>query len=832
MPEPTPESPPKETVPGDQGPLLATILHLSDLHMGRCFDRDLGDAVIAAAKEHAPDVIVVSGDLVNNPFPRSFRAAVGYLRRLRDACPKAKMVVVPGNHDLKLFGSIPWLGTRGNFEIYFGEFGLRDWADDGCPLRRITVWKRKARLAKEAVVRLWKRIGALPSAATPTVRAHTLAGGHVLVVNYDSNSVIWNARGKVRPGQLIGTDAAVREQLPRLDPLALRIAVLHHHPLPIPYADKSTLTNQEHFLVLNNAGTFLREMAARDFDLVLHGHKHYSHFARINYQGQAQLRTEIGVLAAGSATIRGGNACGANSLNLIRFYAHGRTQVELREFGAGRVFHRPAHTPEPFELHTETGLLDRTGRRNRSVHPVWATRHSLQVQILEGGDCMSRCQIFGLRSEDQPLKGYEIRFESSAGFYSRKSVTVETVGMSLEEERVNNERKKDAQGNEEDFDTYLARMRAFKDRLDFGSARGRLDRPLNFGFEWDAVSGFAMSETEYNLLYKQDNRTLDGQFITVPQESVAEYVVIPVDQLHLEVRLPRQLDVSLGASVHPITGFDARKVIQDGWIIRPQPKIGLADPFLSDIAARSLRVEIDGDDKEQVWHLTLDNPPVGFCYLLTWNLPRLRKTGPYDELRGPALAARAELARLGKDLTQTAHIDAVLTRFLNALRNQYNSGYADEEMDLALFTFDAVDHSMIAVGAMSLPAPKIPPNPAELPAFRPPVGVSTAGQAFKTGRMVVYERLNQHQPFSPFLPFGPKHEVLISAPIHLQRNDIDPNMLSSMERTDAVIGVLTVGSTNAGSNLRKLTQDVLELAGQALVRQIWLETGAVVPSKR
>ena len=105
--------------------------------------------------------------------------------------------------------------------------------------------------------------------------------------------------------------------------LAPRIALMHHHALPTPYSDvREGLTSFEPFLVLRNAGTLLKELTRNDFNIVLHGHKHYSSFMRLGYTNQQDVEGELAVIAAGSTGVTHAEA-GRNSINIIETHSNG-----------------------------------------------------------------------------------------------------------------------------------------------------------------------------------------------------------------------------------------------------------------------------------------------------------------------------------------------------------------------------------------------------------------------------------------------------------------------------------------------------------------------------
>ncbi len=69
------------------------LVHLSDPHFGR-ENAEAVEAAIAVAREFAPDLTIVSGDLTSDGRAREFEAAADWLGRL----PQPQ-IVTPGNHD-------------------------------------------------------------------------------------------------------------------------------------------------------------------------------------------------------------------------------------------------------------------------------------------------------------------------------------------------------------------------------------------------------------------------------------------------------------------------------------------------------------------------------------------------------------------------------------------------------------------------------------------------------------------------------------------------------------------------------------------------------------
>jgi 3',5'-cyclic AMP phosphodiesterase CpdA len=72
---------------------MGRLLHVSDIHFG-AVDRAAAEAVIGAAQDLAPDLVLVTGDVTQSGRRREFADAKAWLDRFT-----APIFVVPGNHD-------------------------------------------------------------------------------------------------------------------------------------------------------------------------------------------------------------------------------------------------------------------------------------------------------------------------------------------------------------------------------------------------------------------------------------------------------------------------------------------------------------------------------------------------------------------------------------------------------------------------------------------------------------------------------------------------------------------------------------------------------------
>ncbi|MGD8325142.1 MAG: metallophosphoesterase, partial [Gammaproteobacteria bacterium] len=77
---------------------MPRLLHISDLHFGRPYVPEAGEALQRIAPSLELDAIVVTGDISQRAKAREFEAA----RRFLDRLPSVPMLVIPGNHDVPL----------------------------------------------------------------------------------------------------------------------------------------------------------------------------------------------------------------------------------------------------------------------------------------------------------------------------------------------------------------------------------------------------------------------------------------------------------------------------------------------------------------------------------------------------------------------------------------------------------------------------------------------------------------------------------------------------------------------------------------------------------
>jgi 3',5'-cyclic AMP phosphodiesterase CpdA len=315
---------------------MFTLAHLSDLHLPLsaaprwhelASKRILGylsyrlkrklvhdQAVLAALvddlHQHAPDHIVITGDLTNIALPQEFTSTARWLQALR---PSDALTVIPGNHDA--YVKVPWQQSLACWAPFMSEPATPIQDEGGFPFVR-----RRGEIALIGV-----------SSAYPCPW--------------------WAATGRIGARQL----ARLARQLEQLGAQSLfRVVLVHHPPIAGMVDGRKRLIDQEAFrAVIERAGA----------ELVLHGHHHrFSHDQLATPGGQAPV---LGV-PSGSARRHPGHEHASWHLYRISAAPAGwRLEVEVRGL---------AETDDRFVTERRLDLTIPNARAHKPVSSAVAAR--------------------------------------------------------------------------------------------------------------------------------------------------------------------------------------------------------------------------------------------------------------------------------------------------------------------------------------------------------------------------------------------------------------------------------------------------------------------------
>ncbi len=235
--------------------MTVKIAHISDLHY-ESRDATAASELIDALKQEQPDYLIVTGDFANNPWKLTDPQV--YVSDLCTQCglDKSKTFAVAGNHDYRILGNFGFKP--------FGQWIFRK------------------------TFKGWLGAGFVPLQSSPPIT----------LVLIDSNPTLLGfARGRFGYLQARRLRGALK-RLPKAELDSIRdstiIAVLHHHPLPVPYQ------GGDFFLVLRNSQTMVLWLAEIGADVVLHGHKHRATYSGLSIGTSTGPNRIIQVLGAGT----------------------------------------------------------------------------------------------------------------------------------------------------------------------------------------------------------------------------------------------------------------------------------------------------------------------------------------------------------------------------------------------------------------------------------------------------------------------------------------------------------------------------------------------------
>jgi len=244
---------------------VTTIFHVSDLHFGRPAVPAQIEAIEQLIQNDRFDVVAISGDLSQRSRAGEFQRAQVFIR---DAEKVSKVIVVPGNHDVKWWRAPFGLGDKTQMYDNYMKFISPNLE----PVLHVP---------GATLVGLNTSQGVTPRTLTWNVRDISIIG-HLELAQFDKAEVAFSEYSEV--------DA--------------RVIVMHHNPV------KGELS-QRHGL--KQTKKILGRFAAIGVDLILCGHDHQEsvHFVEHTRKG-----TVISTAGTVSNRSRGGRPSSVNEIKI------------------------------------------------------------------------------------------------------------------------------------------------------------------------------------------------------------------------------------------------------------------------------------------------------------------------------------------------------------------------------------------------------------------------------------------------------------------------------------------------------------------------------------
>jgi predicted phosphodiesterase len=254
-----------------------------------------------------PDVIVITGDITDYGDSKSFELAAQHIERLRRAAGASQVICIPGNHDAlceraadirktlwgRLYLGVTSLFSR-NVEVLSAEdtqWLSRDTAkaisagDGPALLRNFERWREAAGFA----------------APDPSSPVYVEAGwGKVafFLFNSTNDPGVMANEGRIGQKQFNTLNECLQNEESKKEcDNALRVALLHHHPISAPYSRDAAYNRGYDWMA--DGPLFLQYMNRHNFHFILHGHQHEAFYCSVNYRPAGGA---LRIVAAGSAT--------------------------------------------------------------------------------------------------------------------------------------------------------------------------------------------------------------------------------------------------------------------------------------------------------------------------------------------------------------------------------------------------------------------------------------------------------------------------------------------------------------------------------------------------
>lgn len=320
------------------GRLLATIEALRD---------EIGQRMAAFAD--CPDrILIITGDLVDDPTPRALDEALAVIASFRQTGLFTDIQAVAGNHDIK----------RPNQRA--GRHDAYDYLH--LPRTSKSVYYRQAGL--DLVL-----LDSNRASLTMLARGNFNEGAYQAMVA-DSARLSVELAGSM--------NSAGRASFAEPSENLVRVLALHHHPLPQATGEGKRFLGvpDEPLMYLASPATFLEAATSLNVNLVLHGHRHVEGLTRYSIpdpratrsrSGEAFWRT-IYVLSCPSSTGQAGDDAGFNVIHFGPSSHPGRPDYRF----AMTRYSRPRNDGafRPLDSNLPDGVIELPAGRDFSRDPA------------------------------------------------------------------------------------------------------------------------------------------------------------------------------------------------------------------------------------------------------------------------------------------------------------------------------------------------------------------------------------------------------------------------------------------------------------------------------
>ena len=257
-------------------------------------------------------LVVITGDITCTASPQEFNVAARFIDEAAKCfgISAGQVVCVPGNHDIE------WVNGDGNIdeeaELNYRQFFYRVYKDE----------------PEESLVR---------------INEFNISGKTVAVIGLNSC--------RLESKETAGIGFVGSEQIQQVEdffaheresaherPIDYKIALVHHHLLPVNYTEQYNRKQKEVSLLLDSEA-LMQCLIENKVNTILHGHQHQPYFAQIRRMipsgvagHENGIDGTLNIIGGGSVGVNqaGLNSIGRNTYQLLELCDDGKVKVTLR----------------------------------------------------------------------------------------------------------------------------------------------------------------------------------------------------------------------------------------------------------------------------------------------------------------------------------------------------------------------------------------------------------------------------------------------------------------------------------------------------------------------
>ncbi|PRY06010.1 hypothetical protein B0G73_108262 [Paraburkholderia sp. BL25I1N1] len=465
------------------------------------------------------------------------------------------------------------------------------------------------------------------------------------------------------------------------------IAAVHHHPLPIPYDSK-----HESVMIMENAGTLLQQLLMRRVPLVLHGHKHHRHFARLKTRLRDGTDREISVLAAGTPTEDNSSEKRPHSFNVLRISSTHRVAIDVYEAPSeDGSFERQ----DEIQLTSEHEYAQRSFARLKVSKQLYCNRMFHSALVDESGNALLAREFAGVKTKS-PIQEFPYDFPASCeqGEIHTANAAISThVGPTASTSF-----------------RWLPNGDA-SCRVSFGERGLQVDdEPIDFYMSYQANNAFALDSVQYAYMYpKFSGERTEHMIYSVPD-------CLAVEELYLQLRFPAgmQIPSKLDLQMAPHRGATANE-----WSKMPSGSVTLVH-------------------SSQMILARIPAPDPGSAYRFLWEVPKKEWTSSHQHkrLEGALAGVRKRLSSATADALVIAQgiqdfliaSSQLASKLLAA--DPAREGELYDHLAAYLFAYDRDSGVLHPIGVAGRADQSV-----ETFGY----GLGLPGRAFKTGEVTVFD---------------------------------------------------------------------------------------------